>query len=376
MAQTPLTDDLNVIGNSDLEITLLNGNLNIIQQLDDEPNDVGGFTAAELKAKFDESGLTIQKYINETLIPEVLAEQAVENARISAENQRIANENARIAAENNRVNTNTGIVAQATAQAKEAKKQADRAEAAASGGNHASRHAANGPDPITPAAIGAAPSGFGLGTYATALSSADDLNIIWRNGVYYWYTDAPANAPDVACILWVSTLCANKNNHYSVYQKVRCKKTGDADKHYTISRHLVFNPSTGACEVSTPWEYENPTLSLGVVYRTTERYQDKPVYCILFDFGTLPNTGTRDEYLNEKYPDIKDVQNIFIDLAKSQIFPNNAPTSRNNLLPVHPNITQLHALWGDGIGKISATTTSDLSGYSAYLCLKFTKIHD
>lgn len=48
-------------------------NLNIIQQLDDEPNDVGGLTAAELKAKFDEAGLTIQKWINETLLPAMIA---------------------------------------------------------------------------------------------------------------------------------------------------------------------------------------------------------------------------------------------------------------------------------------------------------------
>ena len=48
-------------------------NLNIIQQLEDEPNDVGGLTAAELKAKFDEAGLTIQKWINETLLPAMIA---------------------------------------------------------------------------------------------------------------------------------------------------------------------------------------------------------------------------------------------------------------------------------------------------------------
>lgn len=48
-------------------------NLNIIQQLDDEPNDVSGLTAAELKAKFDEAGLTIQTWINETLLPAMIA---------------------------------------------------------------------------------------------------------------------------------------------------------------------------------------------------------------------------------------------------------------------------------------------------------------
>lgn len=43
--------------------------MNIIAALDDEPNDVGGLTAYELKAKFDEGGLALQKYINEELLP-------------------------------------------------------------------------------------------------------------------------------------------------------------------------------------------------------------------------------------------------------------------------------------------------------------------
>lgn len=43
----------------------------IISALDDEPNDVGGLSAAELKAKFDEGGQAIKTFINETLTTEV-----------------------------------------------------------------------------------------------------------------------------------------------------------------------------------------------------------------------------------------------------------------------------------------------------------------
>ncbi len=45
--------------------------LDIIQKLDDEPNDVGGLTAAELKAKFDEAANTIKTYLNGTLLPAI-----------------------------------------------------------------------------------------------------------------------------------------------------------------------------------------------------------------------------------------------------------------------------------------------------------------
>ena len=120
MSQPNLNEDLNIVANSNLEITLLDGDLNIIQALDDEPNDVGGLTSAELKAKFDEGPNKIKTYINGTLIPEILTEEATEAARAAAEaqretneTQRIENENARIAAEQARVDETNGVVAQA-----------------------------------------------------------------------------------------------------------------------------------------------------------------------------------------------------------------------------------------------------------------------
>lgn len=54
-----------------MAFTNLTTDLNIIQALDDEPNDVGGLSAAELKAKFDEAANIIKTYLNETLIDEM-----------------------------------------------------------------------------------------------------------------------------------------------------------------------------------------------------------------------------------------------------------------------------------------------------------------
>lgn len=105
-----LTADLNVVANSNLEIQLLDGDLNIIQKLDDEPNDVGGLTSAELKAKFDESGNIIKKYINETLIPAVLTDDATEESRKQAEAARVAAEQGRVTAEEGRVSAESGRV--------------------------------------------------------------------------------------------------------------------------------------------------------------------------------------------------------------------------------------------------------------------------
>ena len=126
-----LTADLNVVSNSNLEIQLLDGDLNIIQKLDDEPNDVGGLTSAELKAKFDESGNIIKKYINETLIPAVLTDDATEESRKQAEAARVAAEQGRVTAEEGRVSAESGRVSaeQARANAEASRVSAEQARA-------------------------------------------------------------------------------------------------------------------------------------------------------------------------------------------------------------------------------------------------------
>lgn len=57
-----------------MALTPFNTNLDIIAALADEPNDVGGLGAAQLKAKFDEAGNLIKDYINLTLIPEITSD--------------------------------------------------------------------------------------------------------------------------------------------------------------------------------------------------------------------------------------------------------------------------------------------------------------
>lgn len=48
--------------------------VNNVQMLDDEPNDVGGLTAAELKAVFDKTGADLKAYINDVLLPALSGE--------------------------------------------------------------------------------------------------------------------------------------------------------------------------------------------------------------------------------------------------------------------------------------------------------------
>lgn len=65
------------------ELTKLLADLSIISLLDDEPNDVGGLSSEELKARFDEAANTIKEYINETLLPELASEIGAGNIGIT-----------------------------------------------------------------------------------------------------------------------------------------------------------------------------------------------------------------------------------------------------------------------------------------------------
>lgn len=125
MSNAALTKDLNILQATAVEIQYLNGDLNIIAKLDDEPNDVGGLSSDQLKAKFDEAGNVIKDYINNTLIPAILASDSTEAAREEAENQRVANENQRIQNE-----TARGIAETARGNAEGARATAENQRAA------------------------------------------------------------------------------------------------------------------------------------------------------------------------------------------------------------------------------------------------------
>lgn len=58
--------------------TKLTKDMAVIAALDNEPNDVGGLTAEELKSKFDEAGKAVQQYLNEVLLKELEGALAAE----------------------------------------------------------------------------------------------------------------------------------------------------------------------------------------------------------------------------------------------------------------------------------------------------------
>lgn len=144
--------------------------------------------------------------------------------------------------------------------------------------------------PPTAAEVGAAPSGFGLGETTPGdipigTSGTRDINLAVKTGWYYitsnlTYDNSPIGKtgfpPGGYHVMRVEGFYFITQTIYFGYQTF----TGCA-----VQRHTLNANNYGAW---SEWEWVNPPMQLGVEYRTTERYNEKPVYTKLFDFGYLP----------------------------------------------------------------------------------------
>lgn len=251
------------------------------------------------------------------------AREEAEQTRAAAEKSRIDAEAARRQAEQQRVDSTTGIVAQATGQAKAARDSAVLAQSwavgetgtregentdnarywaqqahMAAGGGVVSFNGRTGSvmpqkGDYTAADVGAAPSGFGWGERvaeakaASAQESQED---------YCARLEAIlSNMPDTTAALIIAyppELYGRAATTISILYK-------GSDEYATL-----FN--CGAAESSfngwrmykekgvwSPFEWVNPPMKLGVEYRTTERWDQKPVYCIAWPGGAFPNNTNK-----------------------------------------------------------------------------------
>lgn len=117
-----------------------------------------------------------------------------------------------------------------------------------------------------------APAGYGLGSISKFISSSDDLNDVVYDG-WYCFDAAPINAPlldGVNAVGYSSMLVSNRDPSLYVTQEIFCYASWEA-----------FNCVLRRCRINgewKPWEWVNPPMMLNTEYRTTERYQGKPVY--------------------------------------------------------------------------------------------------
>ena len=168
---------------------------------------------------------------------------------------------------------------------------------------------------ITAGDVGAAPSGFGFGELPRQFIFTDDTDgskfeagiqgfiDTMQNGKTYLVAlqDYPfLNAVSFQALMWrtgtrVMIHGWNYNGH-------------------TVQR--IYDDNTGWF----PWEWVNPTLLLGTEYRTTERYNNRPVYKIAWPLGDFPNNTTKTVEIDTGTPGrIKAIRhNVVLDTSGTQ----------------------------------------------------------
>lgn len=115
-----------------------------------------------------------------------------------------------------------------------------------------------------------------------------------------------------------------------------------------------------------PWEWVNPSMQLGVEYRTTERYLGRPVYAQLVNLGAAPSPDT---WKSTNIPNA-----IYISLEGTLDY-----SSYRQVLPIFAADGSLEFQIknsGDAIVAQSLHGTTDYSSQNVYVLAKYIKSTD
>lgn len=124
--------------------------------------------------------------------------------------------------------------------------------------------------------IGAAPTGYGLGERAFN-APENDANQITKCGFFRAYVNTPTDD------WWTIQQEDLYGDGKYMIQKASCY----AYTHVLHAERMVINGSF------YEWEWVNPPMTVGVEYRTTERWNGHVVYMKLVSCGLLPNANNK-----------------------------------------------------------------------------------
>ena len=145
---------------------------------------------------------------------------------------------------------------------------------------------------FTPAGIGAAPDGYGLGTTTgmdvpTNESGRKDLNLATNNGWYYiYFSENYDNFPGTS-----------EGGPGSGYHAMRV----DTFRGITQTIYMSYQNWAGCIAIRhqyyansawSNWCWVNPLMLVGVQYRTLENFNNKPVYKIAISCGAMPSANS------------------------------------------------------------------------------------
>lgn len=197
----------------------------------------------------------------------------------------------------------------------------------------------------------APPSEFGFGS---AQRIDVDIDKITAPGWYYW--SGAATIAGITANYWYMHVSAWGTGSQHCVQKIYpCIGT------YGFTEIIRKKHSNEWL----PPEHTNPPMLAGVEYRTTERWHGKAVYAIAVDFGALPSMSSKSVYVNTA--GVKTIVDIGGHITNGSEY--------NPITMGYSGALGAYAYCNANPSNIgvSVRTTSDLSAYSGYFTVKYTK---
>ncbi len=220
----------------------------------------------------------------------------------------------------------------------------------------------------------------GIDLPVTILTSEDDCNQIFDDGVYIYSTDTVKNGlknapfPNAAVILIfgaksVTTQKIQIAFRYGAtgYFAFRPLFNGWLSWSYRGEESIQSSEYPGCFYriVDGETEWVNPPMEDGVEYRTTERIDGKPVYKQYGSLGALPNATTKAFAVS--------VSGAKLDKAKLTVEAYNSSNRRYTFPFINTDGAIRAIVYATGARTYTIKSFSDLSDYSASYFIEFTK---
>lgn len=204
--------------------------------------------------------------------------------------------------------------------------------------------------------IGAAPTGFGLNNEFTTISSADLLDNYVTCGWVRYINSTTAVTSDICQALIRIDSFSNSTSGPCVIQTLY-------PFYGTFSTGCAMQR---ICYLGTwnDWEWVNPPMKPDVEYRTTERWNGKPVYQRMVDLGAMPNASQKTLTITLPSGTLEHVLEIIGTTSQGDTLPYQTTVSEFTLSASYASSTTIN---------IIIITSTDKSAYTATVVVKYVK---
>ena len=198
------------------------------------------------------------------------------------------------------------------------------------------------PHGVTAAQAGAAPAGFGVGDRNVPTTS-------WKYTKGAGFSRSSNGSPD-GTLWWglTSTRDSGVGSHIAF-----------SDAHGMLTEAKRIYKTDSASTAFGDWEYVNPLMLENTKYRTTERFNGRPVYAQLFNCGTLPNASFKEFTIEENIADVVRIEGY---LKHNGDYSDKIPINMVKSIDIR--------FYGDNRFRI--TTTNNESAMDAYIAVYYT----